>query len=308
MTHIGTLVAALLLDAIFGDPDRIWRRYPHPAAIMGRGVAWLDRRLNRGANKRARGVLATAVLVSAAGVTGVLIARLPDFGILECALAAILLAQKSLVAHITAVARALERGLADGRRAVQMVVGRDADALDRAGIIRGAVESVAENFSDGVVAPAFWFVLFGLPGMMIYKAVNTADSMIGYRSEKYIDFGWAAARLDDLLNWIPARLGGGLICLAFASRRACAVMRRDAPLHRSPNAGWPEAATAAIVGIAISGPRSYDGRITDDPFVNAEGRHDPVPGDIDAAVRVIWRAWAVMVAILVTVWVLQAGG
>jgi len=195
------------------------------------------------------------------------------------------------------VAESLDLGLDEARKAVAHVVGRDPARLDAPGVARAAAESLAENFSDGVVAPVFWFLLAGLPGIAIYKAVNTADSMIGHRSERFAEFGWAAARLDDLMNWIPARLAGGLICLVGGGRAAMAVMVRDAPLHKSPSAGWPEAATAASLEIALAGPRVYGGVVTDDPDLNAEGRRAAGPADIEAAVRLIWRAWGGVLAV-----------
>lgn len=304
MSHLAALILALILDAVIGDPDRLWRKFPHPAALMGRMIGMLDRRLNFGRGQRVRGMVALVILLTLAALIGYLLALPPDFGLLETLLAAILLAQNSLTRHVSAVARGLETDLNAGRNAVAMIVGRDATALDENGVIRSAVESLAENFSDGVVAPAFWFLLFGLPGIMVYKMANTADSMIGYRTPRYAEFGWAAARFDDLINWIPARISGGLICLAHGSAKAFLVMRRDAPLHRSPNAGWPESATAAVVGIAISGPRVYDGKKTCDPFVNPEGRFDLIPADIDRAVQVVWRAWALLISVLGLVWML----
>jgi adenosylcobinamide-phosphate synthase len=299
MTLITILILALLLDALLGDPRWLWQRLAHPAALMGRLVGWCEARLNSGDNRRGRGVLALGFLLFVALLSGYLIAALPDGGLLEVIFAAILLAQNSLMGHVRAVARGLEDGLDQGRAAVAGIVGRDAEALDEDGVARAAIESAAENFSDGVVAPAFWFLLLGLPGIFAYKMVNTADSMIGYRSDRYRDFGWATARFDDLLNWIPARISGGLICASHLSKDAFAIMRRDAPLHRSPNAGWPEAATAVLTGVAISGPRSYLGQTTDEPFVNAEGRRAVLPADIDRAVRILWRSWVVLLAGLV---------
>lgn len=176
------LIPALLLDAALGEPRWIWSRVPHPAVVMGRAVGWLDRALNRGPARRARGVLAVALLCLGAGLTGAIIAAVPDGGLLEMAVAAILLAQRSLVQHVAAVAAALRTGLAEGRRSVAMIVGRDTADMTEAEVARAAIESAAENLSDGVVAPAFWFLVAGLPGMLIYKAVNTADSMIGHRT------------------------------------------------------------------------------------------------------------------------------
>jgi len=285
------LVPALLLDAAFGEPHWLWSRLPHPAVVMGRAVGWLDAKLNRGENRKAKGVLALLVLVLGAGLAGAAIAALPDGGLLEVLAAAILLAQRSLVDHVRAVGDALRLSLSDGRRMVARIVGRDTSGLDEAGVARAAIESAAENLSDGVVAPALAFLVFGLPGLMIYKITNTADSMIGHRTPRHEQFGWAAARFDDLLNWIPARLTAALILLAHGRFDPAPVLR-DGPLHRSPNAGWPEAAMAVVLDVALSGPRSYNGVMTAFPWVWPEGRADPGPDQIDAACTALWRAWA----------------
>jgi adenosylcobinamide-phosphate synthase len=285
------LVPALLLDAAFGEPKWLWSRLPHPAVVMGRAVGWLDARLNTGENRKAKGVLALLVLVFGAGLTGAVISAIPDGGLLEVLAAAILLAQRSLVDHVRAVGDALRLSLADGRRMVARIVGRDTSALDEAGVARAAIESAAENLSDGVVAPALAFLVFGLPGLMIYKITNTADSMIGHRTPRHEQFGWAAARFDDLLNWIPARVTAALILLTYGRFDPAPVLR-DGPLHRSPNAGWPEAAMAVVLNVALSGPRSYNGVMTAFPWVWPEGRADPGPDQIDAACSALWRAWA----------------
>ena len=290
------LVPALLLDAAFGEPNWLWSRLPHPAVVMGRAVGWLDARLNTGENRKAKGVLALIVLVFGAGLVGAVIAALPDGGLLEVLAAAILLAQRSLVDHVRAVGDALRLSLADGRRMVARIVGRDTSALDEAGVARAAIESAAENLSDGVVAPALAFLFFGLPGLMIYKITNTADSMIGHRTPRHEQFGWAAARFDDLLNWIPARLTAALILLTHGRFDPGPVLR-DGPLHRSPNAGWPEAAMAVVLNVSLSGPRSYNGVMTDFPWVWPEGRADPGPDQIDAACSALWRAWAGLLGI-----------
>ena len=289
------LLAAMLLDAGLGEPRWLWNRWPHPAVLLGRGVGALDRHLNGGQARKAKGILALIVLVAGAGVVGWLIAVVPDGGLLEILAAAILLAQRSLSDHVAAVARALRMSLPEGRRAVAMIVGRDTAPLDEAGVTRAAVESAAENLSDGVVAPAFWFLVAGLPGMLIYKAVNTADSMIGHRTPRHEEFGWASARLDDVLNLIPARLTALLIALSQGWMDARPILR-DARLHRSPNAGWPEAAMAVVLDISLSGPRSYHGRMQDFPWVWPEGRRDAGPADIDRAVMALWRTWGVMLA------------
>jgi adenosylcobinamide-phosphate synthase len=301
------LAAALILDALVGEPDALWSRVPHPVVLYGRLVAWLDRRLNRGPRRRRTGVLAVLALVVATLPLPLLIAVLPFGWILEILGAAILLSQRSLVEHVGAVANGLDRSLEDGREAVSRIVGRDPESLDRAGVARAAVESTAENFADGVVAPAFWFLLGGLPGIALYKAVNTADSMIGHRSPAYLEFGWAAARLDDALNWIPARLAGLLICAAGLRPGVLRTMWRDARLHRSPNAGWPEAATAATLGLALAGPRIYRGVITDDPYLNADGSRDASADDIRRGVALVWRAWGLLLALSVLVGLLALG-
>ncbi|MAN13886.1 MAG: adenosylcobinamide-phosphate synthase [Dinoroseobacter sp.] len=289
------LIPALLLDGVMGEPKWLWSRVPHPAVLMGRLIGWCDTRFNDGT--RARGALVLAALVLAAGLAGWLIAALPLGWLWSMLLAAILLAQRSLVTHVRAVADGLRYGVNPGRRAVTMIVGRDTSALDESGVARAAIESAAENFGDGVVAPAFWFLVAGLPGILIYKLVNTADSMIGYRTPRHEAFGWAAARLDDVLNYIPARLTAGLIALAFWSARAVDVTLQDARLHRSPNAGWPEAAMAGVLDVALSGPRSYHGEMREFPFVNAGGEREIGVAEIEAAIAVLWRVWWVILGL-----------
>lgn len=285
------LIPALLLDAAFGEPKAIWDRYPHPAVLMGRAVAAMETRLNHGENRRAKGTLAMAALGLAALALGWIIHNIPDFGVLEVLIAAILIAQRSLVDHVRAVADALRISLGDGRRSVARIVGRDTAQMDEAAVSRAAIESAAENLSDGIIAPALWFLIAGLPGLLLYKITNTADSMIGHRTPRYEEFGWAAARFDDLLNLIPARLTAALIAVTHARMDATKTILRDAPLHRSPNAGWPEAAMAVVLNLALSGPRSYNGEMRDFPYVYPEGRRTAGPADIDAATRALWRAW-----------------
>jgi adenosylcobinamide-phosphate synthase len=292
------LTIALLLDAAFGEPKVLWDRLPHPAVLMGRLVALCDRRFNRGQSLRLRGT-GVALGLAALGLgLGGLIEALPDRGVIEALLLAILLAQKSLVDHVRAVAEGLRRSLAEGRAAVAMIVGRDTAAMTEPDVARAAIESAAENLSDGVVAPVFWYLVAGLPGILAYKLVNTADSMIGHLTPRYREFGWASARLDDLLNLIPARLTALLIALTHGWVDPAPILR-DAPKHRSPNAGWPEAAMAPVLNVALSGPRSYHGVRTDYPWVWPEGRRDPGPAEIDAAADALWRVWAVLLAIAV---------
>lgn len=285
-----TLVIAMLLDAIFGEPKAVWDRIPHPAIVMGRLIGWLDHQLNNGPARKLKGAVTMAALALGAIALGILLHELFGWAadILICA---ILLAQKSLATHVAAVGDALRLSLGDGRRSVAMIVGRDTAAMDQSAVARGAIESAAENLSDGVIAPAFWFAIGGLPGLLMYKITNTADSMIGYKTPRHRDFGWAAARFDDVLNWIPARITGLLIWL-LNPRQSLRAIRTEAGFHRSPNAGWPEAAMAHNLNIALSGPRVYHGQKTDDPFVNPMGNHALGPPDIDRAVHVLWRAWA----------------
>jgi adenosylcobinamide-phosphate synthase len=290
-----SLLLALLLDAAFGEPRALWDRWPHPAVLMGRAVAWADRTLND--RTRAAGVLALLLLLAGAIVLGLALQALPG-QIAEVLVGAILLAQRSLADHVSAVARALRLSVPEGRRAVSLIVGRDTAALDEPAIARAAIESAAENFSDGVVAPAFWFALAGLPGLLAYKLVNTADSMIGHRTPRHERFGWAAARLDDLLNLAPARLSALLIRLT-APRGSWRGIAADARLHRSPNAGWPESAMARVLHVALSGPRSYHGETRDFPWAHAQGRRRIGAPEIDASVRVLWRAWAILLALAV---------
>ena len=304
MSILTLLLIALIIDAALGEPEWLWSRFLHPAAMMGRSVEWLDNRLNHDDNRRNAGIITITILSLGALVVGWFIKSIPDAGILEVLFAAVLLAQRSLTTHVTHVADALRSSISEGRRAVSMIVGRDPEELDESAVARSAIESAAENFSDGVIAPAFWFLIFGLPGIIVYKIINTADSMIGYRNERYEEFGWATARLDDFVNWAPARITGTLICLAHWSLAGWETMKSDARHHRSPNAGWPEAAMAGVLGIAISGPRSYDGSVKDLPWVNGTGRKPLGPVDIEASVRVLWQSWFVGVAILAIVWII----
>ena len=292
----GLLLGAMALDAVMGEPRWLWSRVPHPAVLMGRLIGWADIRFNTGPRWH-NGVLVVMGLVAGAALLGVVIEALPLGWLWSLIGGAILLAQKSLVQHVQAVADGLRYGVGEGRRAVAMIVGRDTRDMDEPAVARAAIESAAENFSDGVIAPAFWFLVGGLPGILVYKIVNTADSMIGYRTPRHEDFGWAAARLDDVLNWVPARITAGLIALAFWSERAVDVVRQDAGLHRSPNAGWPEAAMAGVLDVALSGPRSYHGETRDFPWVNGSGDRDIGVTQIEQAIGVLWRVWAVVWAI-----------
>lgn len=299
MSYAAILAIALVLDALIGEPEKLWRRVPHPAVLMGNAIGWLDNGFNEGNDRRKKGALGILAFCVIAAVVGLAIVDLPFGGLLEIALVAILLAQKSLSQHVQAVADGLRMSVDDGRDAVAKIVGRDTAAMDTPAISRSAIESAAENFSDGVVAPAFWFLIAGLPGILVYKLVNTADSMIGYRTPRHEEFGKFAARLDDVLNWVPARLTALLFMAARRSTAAWAIIRRDAPLHRSPNAGWPEAAMAAVLGVALSGPRSYEGEMREFPWVNGEGARNIGAKEVDQAVDMIWSGWLALLCIVI---------
>lgn len=300
MSHATLLVLAMLLDAALGEPRWLWDRLPHPAILMGRAVGWIDARLNIGDHKRRKGVLAFGGLVLGAGVMGWVLQMLPG-PFADIIICAILLAQKSLVQHVRAVGHALRLSVGDGRRSVAMIVGRDTAAMDGPAIARGAIESAAENLSDGVIAPAFWFLIGGLPGLLIYKISNTADSMIGHRTPRHEQFGWAAARFDDLLNLIPARLTAAMIWATTRPAQVWPAIIADARRHRSPNAGWPEAAMARVLNVALSGPRSYGGQMADFPFVHPQGRRDIGADQIDATVTTLWQAWGIGLALVILI-------
>ena len=291
------LLPAMLLDAALGEPKWLWSRFPHPAVLMGRAVDLADTTFNHGPARWLNGIAVMAGLTIAAGLLGLAIHLIPDGGLIEIAVVAILLAQRSLADHVRAVANALRLSVGDGRAAVAMIVGRDTKRLTEAEVARAAIESAAENLSDGVIAPIFWYLVAGLPGLLIYKITNTADSMIGHRTPRHEAFGWAAARFDDLLNLLPARITAALIALAHGWYDSGPILR-DAPLHRSPNAGWPEAAMAVVLGIALSGPRSYHGKRQDYPWVNAKGSRRIGAAEIDRAVRALWRAWGVALGVV----------
>ena len=287
-----TALLALILERLVGYPDALVKRIGHPVIWMGRLISQLDGRLNN--RTRGRGVLALLLLLAATALVTVPIAwllRSIPFGwVIEAVLATSLLAQKSLRDAVRAVATALAGSLPEGRIAVSHIVGRDPQALDEAGVARAAIESLAESTSDGVIAPLFFLILGGLPGIALYKAVNTADSMIGHKTERHLQFGWAAARFDDLLNLIPARLTALLIAgAAFFVKgahpeTAWATALTDAKKHESPNAGWPEAAFAGALDMRLGGPRSYEGEVIDLPSFGT-GRVDLGPPDIERGLR-----------------------
>ncbi len=291
---------SLLAERIAGYPDWLFRAIGHPVTWIGRLISCLDRSLNRVSHddttRRFCGVLALVAIVSVpaaiAFVVETLLGRIAFGFIATAILASALLSQRSLGEHVEAVAAALETGgVAAGRKAVSMIVGRDPEQLDEAGVSRAAIESLAENFSDGIVAPALWLGLGGLAGGVAYKAVNTADSMIGHRTPRHEAFGWASARFDDLVNLPASRLTGLLIvAAAFLMKGAdpgsgWKAIWRDARKHRSPNAGWPEAAMAGALGLALAGPRVYGGVTVEDSFMGEGGRREASAADIRRALK-----------------------
>lgn len=306
----GRAAWALLIERFSGYPDALFQRISHPVVWFGRLIHWLDKQLNlQGVSPqegRLRGAVAVAVLLTAAFIPSYYLARFlahwPLGWLAEALLATTLIAQKSLKDHVVAVYDGLGRSLAEGRLEVSKIVGRDPNQLDETGVAKAALESLAENSSDGIVAPVLWYALLGLPGIAMYKAINTADSMIGHKNEKYQWFGWAAARLDDVVNLPASRLTGYLFAAAepLRFRQIVAVMQRDAPKHQSPNAGWPEAAMAAALGVRFGGPRSYHGERVDLPYMG-DGRDAITRDDIRRGLRVLSRAMVLLFVVMLFV-------
>ena len=299
------LVLALTIEAAFGYPQRFYAAIGHPVTWIGKLIGWLDHGLNREAasfaTRKAMSVLALLLLIAIVIAVSALIQHLclsfGPLGLIPLALlASTLIAQRSLYEHVARVAEGLEReGLEGGRRAVSMIVGRNPQTLDEAGVSRAAIESLAENFSDGIVAPALWLGAGGLPGIAAYKAINTADSMSGHRTPRHLAFGWAAARLDDLVSLPASRLTALLLVASAALDReadaggAWRAVKRDASKHRSPNAGWPEAAMAGALGLRLAGPRVYGATRVEDHWMG-NGRAEATAADIRRALALYRRA------------------
>lgn len=310
--NLPLLVLALTIEAAFGYPERFYAVIGHPVTWIGRLIGTLDRVLNQEAasfvRRKAMGVLALALLLAIIIALSALLQRLClSFGFLGLVplafLASTLIAQRSLYEHVARVAEGLERdGLEGGRRAVSMIVGRNPQTLDEAGVSRAAIESLAENFSDGITAPAFWLGVGGLPGIAAYKAINTADSMIGHRTPRHLAFGWAAARLDDLVNLPASRLTALLLVAAATLDRstdaggAWRAVKRDAGKHRSPNAGWPEAAMAGALGLRLAGPRVYGETRVEDHWMG-DGRAEANAADIRRALTLYKRSCGLLWAL-----------
>lgn len=284
----GIALIALLADAVFGWPDAIFRRIGHPVVWIGMAIERLEQRLNRGKGRFAKGIAASLLVILAATLPALFLQSL--LGPVAAGLLAWpLVAAKSLHSHVRAVEDSLlEQDLVQARLATAHIVGRDVSQSNEAALSRASIESLAENSSDGVIAPLFWAAIAGLPGIAAYKAINTLDSMIGHRNTRYAEFGRFAARLDDAANWLPARLTAILMVLASGSWRTWRITRRDAYRHRSPNAGWPEAAMAAALQVRLSGPRSYGEHFVDEPWLNGTER-DPSSRDIRHALALYRR-------------------
>jgi adenosylcobinamide-phosphate synthase len=310
---------SLVIELPFGYPDRIYRAIGHPVTWIGKLISFLDTRLNRASQadtmRRLWGIASLVILILIPALVTFAICLILGDSALALLLIAILgsslLSQRSLAAHVEAVATALEtEGLEAGRKAVSMIVGRDPEKLDEAGVSRAAIESLAENFSDGIVAPAFWLGAGGLVGGVAYKAANTADSMIGHRTPRHEAFGWAAARFDDLINLPASRLTAVLIVIAayFVKdadpKRAWHAVRRDAGKHRSPNAGWPESAMAGALGLALAGPRTYGGVVVEDAFMGEGGRREASSADIRRALSLYQMADALLILLFAVLSVL----
>jgi adenosylcobinamide-phosphate synthase len=307
----GAMVVAMAMDALLGWPDRLFARIGHPVVWLGKTIAALDNHANRESDRamtrRVAGTVAALMVIAMAAAIGWLMQRAMPSGLIGAVVLGIVawpfVAFRSLYDHVAAVRDPLRSGNVEAaRKAVSMIVGRDPNKLDEAGIARAAIESLAENASDGILAPVFWGVLLGLPGVIGYKAVNTLDSMIGHRSARHEAFGWAAARIDDIANFIPARLTGLLFALwaGRERRRAMSCMRKDARQHRSINACWPEAAMAGALAVRLCGPRSYDGELADEPWLNG-GARDPAAADITRALELYVGAMFALAVVLAVI-------
>ncbi len=310
MNHFVMAAFALVIEYFVGYPQSLQRVIGHPVQWIGKLIAFLDEGLNdadaEDSDQRNQGIFAMVALCTVVGVPAFLVEKFLlsfQYGwMVNALLATAFIAQKSLRDHVTAVARTLPQSIIAARNEVAKIVGRDPSALDESGIAKAALESLAENTADGITAPIFWFAIAGLPGIVIYKAINTADSMIGHKSEKYLHFGWAAAKLDDLVNLPASRLTGLLFAGAawFKSKSRAQValnaMWRDASKHQSPNAGWPEAAMAGALDLKFGGPRSYDGEMIQLPYMG-DGRAQMTASDIDKGLELYDRALLILLAV-----------
>ena len=321
-----TLLLALTIDAIIGDPKSVYRTIPHPAQMMGWVINYLDTRLNdeldEPKSQRIKGGSAVIIILALATSIGMgllfLLSIIPYGWILEALLLSTMIASRSLYQHVIAVASALKNnGVDDARSAASEIVGRDTKNLDSNGIARAAIESLSENFSDGVVAPVFWAAIFGLPGALAYKMLNTADSMIGHKNDRYLHFGWAAARLDDLANFFPARLSAFFLCIAafiwgqHEAKRSWIAIKHDARKHLSINSGYPESAMAGALNLRLAGPREYGDQTTKDEWIGISNEGSTAEAsneDISKGLLLYVNACILLTAVIVflTVFVSQS--
>lgn len=324
------LILALVLDRTIGEPKWLWDRLSHPVVWFGKFIEFVEKRFNSEKDDPEKRKMAGIGLVCAASVGLILLGAAFHFVfhvlgfvgiVLQIALVSIFLAHKSLIEHVEAVMFALRNESDEvARQKLSLIVGRDTSDLDRSGICRAALESLAENFCDGVVAPAFWYLIAGLPGLFVYKFINTADSMIGHKNERYIDFGWAAAKVDDVMNFVPARLSAVLIAAAhtvsalfsfskddlkLSWQRFKTIFngtRKDAPFHRSVNAGWPEAAFAYALGLQFGGARSYEGEgEVDDITLNDTGAPNASDEDLETGIALAHYTWAGLIVVILLI-------
>jgi adenosylcobinamide-phosphate synthase len=307
MLEFWPVTLAVLIERVTGYPDTLYKVVGHPVQWIGAVINWLEEKLNTSPRESIAGKLrgtfciVAIILITAlpAWVLSDFLARLTWGWIIEAIVATAFIAQKSLRDHVRDVAIALSSSLAQGRASVAKIVGRDTTSLDESGVAKAALESLAENTSDGIVAPVFWYAVLGLPGLVAYKAINTADSMIGHKSDRHLHFGFAAARLDDLVNFPASRLNACLFAAAAAltsvddAKRAWAAALRDAGKHRSPNAGWPEAAMAGALGLRFGGPRNYEGEHVDLPYMG-DGRDVLQRADINRGLQLYDRSLWIM--------------
>ncbi len=312
MNNFALVALALVLEYFVGYPQVLFKTIGHPVQWIGKLITYLDEGLNdpdlEDHDQRNHGIFAVFALCLAVGIPAYVVATFLSYlaygWIVNVALATTMIAQKSLRDHVNAVARTLPQSIIDARKQVGKIVGRDPNALDESGVAKAALESLAENTADGITAPIFWYAIAGLPGIVIYKAINTADSMIGHKSEKYLHFGWAAAKLDDLVNLPASRLTGLLFAAAawFTSKSraqaALTSMWRDANKHQSPNAGWPEAAMAGALDLKFGGPRQYDGEKVELAYMG-EGRSQLTAADIEKGLELYDRALLILLAVAV---------
>lgn len=310
MNQLWMATLALLVESFIGYPRALQSMLGHPVQWMGSLIAFLDEGLNdpdaEPSSNRLNGVIALVILIFCAALPAAIItwalAHVPYGWVINVLIATTLMAQKSLADHVGEVEHALGNSITAARAAVGKIVGRDPDTLDEKGIAKAALESLAENASDGVVAPALWYALLGLPGLTAYKAINTADSMIGHKSDQYLNFGWAAARLDDLINLPASRLTGLLFACAARLKSAAAMkdswtaMWRDAKKHQSPNAGWPESAMAGALGFSFGGPRTYHGELVELPTMG-NGRQPENATDIAEGLNLFRNAMVLLMLI-----------